>query len=72
MSLYKEWLQISENHENQQAEVKFWEEYLKVEASIYNKILIEKTKVVEGRLSDFFIGFLDGINESIVEELNLE
>ena len=82
MSLYKEWLQISENHENQQAEVKFWEEYLKVEASIYNKILIEKTKVVEGRLSDlavkydtnneFFMGFLDGINESIVEELNLE
>ncbi len=82
MSLYKEWLQISENHENQQAEVKFWEEYLKVEASIYNKILIEKTKVVEGKLSDlavkydtnneFFMGFLDGINESIVEELNLE
>ena len=30
---------LSDNHENQEAEVKFWEQYLKAEASIYNELL---------------------------------
>ena len=34
MSLYTEWRNLSDNHESQEAEVKFWEEYLKVEAGI--------------------------------------
>ena len=29
MSLYTEWRNLSDNHESQEAEVKFWEEYLK-------------------------------------------
>ena len=37
MSLYTEWRNLSDNHENQEAEVKFWEAYLQAEASIYNE-----------------------------------
>lgn len=29
MSLYTEWRNLSDNHESQEAEVKFWEAYLK-------------------------------------------
>ena len=42
MSLYTEWRNLSDNHESQEAEVKFWEEYLKAEASIYNELLNNK------------------------------
>lgn len=45
MSLYTEWRNLSDNHESQEAEVKFWEEYLKVEAGIYNEILNNKMDV---------------------------
>ena len=39
MSLLTEWRALSENLETQEAEIKFWEEYLKVEAGIYNELL---------------------------------
>ena len=39
MSLYTEWRNLSDNHESQEAEVKFWEAYLQAEASIYNELL---------------------------------
>ena len=42
MSLYTEWRNLSDNHENQEAEVKFWEAYLQAEASIYNELLNNK------------------------------
>ena len=29
MSLFTEWRSLSENHDSQEAEIKFWEEYLK-------------------------------------------
>ena len=71
MSLYTEWRNLSDNHENQEAEVKFWEEYLKVEAGIYNELLNNKVEVVEGKVSElaskyntsveYFMGFIDGI-----------
>lgn len=82
MSLYTEWRNLSDNHENQEAEVKFWEEYLKVEAGIYNEILNNKMDVVEGKVSElaekfgttneFFMGFIDGISESLKEDIVLE
>ena len=52
MSLYTEWRNLSDNHENQEAEVKFWEEYLKAEASIYNELLNNKQEVIEGKVSE--------------------
>lgn len=82
MSLLTTWRELSENLETQEAEIKFWEEYLKVEASIYNEILNTKTEVVEGTVKDlaakyntsveYFMGFIDGISESLKEDIALE
>ena len=47
MSLYTEWRNLSDNHENQEAEVKFWEAYLQAEASIYNELLKNKQEVIK-------------------------
>ncbi len=82
MNLLTQWRALSENFETQEAEIKFWEEYLKVEASIYNEILNNKVEVVEGKVSDlaakyntsveYFMGFIDGISESLKEDIVLE
>ncbi len=80
--LFENWKNISENHESEQAEVKFWEEFLKAETGIYNEVLNEKTQIIAGKVSElaekygttsvFFLGFLDGINESIELAQDLE
>ena len=82
MSLYTEWRNLSDNHENQEAEVKFWEAYLQAEASIYNELLNNKQEVIEGKVSElaakynvsveYFMGFIDGISESLKEDLTEE
>lgn len=82
MSLLTEWRALSENFETQEAEIKFWEEYLKVEAGIYNELLNNKVEVVEGKVADlaakyntsveYFMGFIDGISESLKEDIVLE
>ncbi|MCR8745821.1 SEC-C metal-binding domain-containing protein [Romboutsia lituseburensis] len=82
MSLYTEWRNLSDNHESQESEIKFWEDYLKVEAGIYNELLNKKQEIIEGKVSDlaasynasveYFMGFIDGISESLKEEITLE
>ena len=82
MSLYTEWRNLSDNHENQEAEVKFWEQYLKAEASIYNELLNNKQDVIEGKVSElaakynmsveYFMGFIDGISESLKQDITLD
>ena len=82
MSLYAEWRNLCDNHANNDEEIKFWENYLKSEAGIYNEILNNKTDVVEGTVAELaakygvsnelFMGFLDGISESLKEDLDLE
>lgn len=82
MSLYTEWRNLSDNHESQEEEVKFWEDYLKAEASIYNELLNNKQEVIEGVVSElaakhntsneYFMGFVDGISESLKEDIELE
>lgn len=82
MSLYTTWRSLSENHNSQEEEIKFWEEYLKKETEIYNEILNNKKDVIEGKVSDlaashnasveYFMGFIDGISESLKEEITLE
>ncbi len=83
MSLYADWMNLCDSQagDNEQ-EIKFWEEYLKAEAGIYNEILNNKTEVVEGVFSDlavkynvsneFFMGFMHGISESVKEEFDLD
>lgn len=80
--LFEEWKKISESPENEDAEIKFWEDFLRAETNIYSDILDNKTQVIAGKISDltknyntsaeFFMGFLDGINESIEMKQNLE
>ncbi|MDR0879577.1 MAG: SEC-C domain-containing protein [Clostridioides sp.] len=80
--LFKKWNEISEQHESQEEEVKFWEEYLKVESGIYSEILNNKTELVEGKLSElaekfgttneYFMGFIDGVSESLKEDIVLD
>lgn len=80
--LFEKWKSLSENHKNEEAEVKFWEEFLRAETTIYDEILREKTQLIAGKVSDlaskynttpeFFMGFLDGINESIEMAQDLE
>jgi len=82
MNLLTKWRELSENLETQEAEIKFWEEYLKVEASIYNELLNNKQEVIEGKVSElaakynvsveYFMGFIDGISESLKEDVVLE
>lgn len=82
MSLLTEWRSLSENLETQEAEIKFWEEYLKEEAAVYDELLNKKIEVIEGKVSDLaashnmsvehFMGFIDGISESLKEEVVLE
>ncbi|MEG0097733.1 MAG: hypothetical protein RR663_05195, partial [Cetobacterium sp.] len=74
MSLYTEWRNLSDNHESQEQEIAFWEDYLKAEAAIYNEILNNKMEVVEGTVvelaakfnttNEYIMGFIDGISES--------
>lgn len=80
--LFEKWKKASENHLDEQAEVKFWEEFLRAETGIYNDILSNKTQIIAGKVSDLaakyntdsqtFMGFLDGINESIEMAQDLE
>lgn len=82
MNLLTKWRNLSENLETQEQEIKFWEEYLKQEAAVYNEILNNKIEVVEGKVSElaashnmsveYFMGFIDGISESLKEEIALE
>lgn len=82
MSLYTEWRNLSDNHASQEEEIKFWEEYLKVEAGIYNEILNNKIETLEGTVAElaekfntsneYIMGFIDGISESVKEEIELE
>ena len=80
--LFQEWKNISENQASEEAEVKFWEEFLRAETYIYHDILNNKTQIVAGKVSDlaekyntspeYLMGFLDGINESIEMAQDLE
>ena len=36
--LFEKWRNLSENQENEEAEIKFWEEFLKAETSIENTV----------------------------------
>ncbi|OPJ55365.1 SEC-C metal-binding domain-containing protein [Alkalithermobacter paradoxus] len=82
MSLFESWRALCENHINEEMEMKFWEDYFKKETAIYRELLDKKIEVIEGKVSDLasshnvsseeFMGFLDGISESLKHEIKLE
>lgn len=82
MSLYKDWTDMVVDYVKNKGEAAFWKEYGEMEKKIYTSILANHKEVVKGKVEDlakeydtpinFFMGFLDGINESLVESLDIE
>jgi len=78
VSLYKQWTELIGNQTDDTFE-EFWNKYSSTEKRIYTDILRDKNPVIGGsfkELSDryeadpvIFMGFLDGINTSLREEL---
>lgn len=82
MSLYKNWTDMVIDFVKTRGEAAFWKEYGSIEKHIYTKTLAEHTDTISGSIKDlatkyetstiFFMGFLDGVNDSLVESLDLE
>ena len=82
MSLYSEWNTACEQEREDKEKQDFWDTYFAAETENYKKILANKDKAFEGKLSflaekfemnsTVFTGFLDGINTSLKNELNMD
>jgi preprotein translocase subunit SecA len=82
MSLYKQWTDMVVEYVKTRGEAAFWSEYGAIEKSIYSKVLANHKNEIKGTVTDlaseygttniFFMGFLDGINESLAENIDLE
>jgi preprotein translocase subunit SecA len=82
MSLYKEWTDMVVDYVKRRGESEFWKEYGEVEKRIYTKLLANHKEEVKGSVEDlakhfdvsniYFMGFTDGINDSLLEPVILE
>jgi uncharacterized protein YecA (UPF0149 family) len=83
MSLFENWRSTAYNSEQDEKEQKkFWEDYFEKEESVYEKLLSNPKEVVEGTVkelaekygldTEMFIGFMDGINDSLINQMELE
>lgn len=81
MTLYEEWDKKAYNPETQQEYDAFWGTYLEEEKNIYEEILKNKENKISTSIKEFaskfslpefkVVGFLDGINASLKEEIDL-
>ena len=82
MSLYKQWNDIAYQERTQEEYDAFWGEYLPAEQTVYVDLLTNYQTAAKGSVSDLaqkcgfdtttFVGFLDGINSSLKEAIDLE
>ncbi|MBN2221715.1 MAG: SEC-C domain-containing protein [Vallitaleaceae bacterium] len=82
MKLFEQWKEIAYKERSQEEYDAFWGEYLPAEQKVYVALLGDYTLSKKGKLSDLaaeldldvvtFAGFLDGINTSLVKEIELE
>lgn len=82
MSLYKDWTDMVVDYVKHRGETEFWKEYGAIEQRIYTRILAHYNNPLKGAIKDlaaefettseFFMGFIDGINDSLVEPFDLE
>jgi len=82
MSLYTNWTEMVVEFVKQRGETAFWQEYGTIEKNIYSKVLAEHKNEITGSINElskkydaspiYFMGFLDGINDSLFEPLDLE
>lgn len=79
MALLEKWQKIAYNEKTNKQELqKFWENYFLLEKGVYEKLLANPEEKVEGTVKELaekyglsvleMAGFLDGINESLIEE----
>lgn len=82
MSLYQEWENSIETIGTKEERNQYIKDYLEKEKIIYEQILENNIQNIKGELKELaqkygmtnieFTGFIDGINTSIKEEINLE
>ncbi len=82
MSLYETWQNMCNMPQTPEQQQAYWDEYFSAEAKNYEKILGDTSVKYSGTLSELaktfdmdepvFIGFIDGINTSLVTEYDLE
>jgi preprotein translocase subunit SecA len=82
MSLYKNWTDMVVEYVKEKGQDAFWKEYGAIEKNIYTEILTNPTTPVKGTFAEltkkfdtaneFFMGFVDGINDSLVQPYDLE
>lgn len=78
MALLENWQKIAYNEKTNKQELqRFWQRYFLVEKGVYEKLLTNPDEKVEGTVKELaekyelsildMTGFLDGINESLIE-----
>ena len=78
MALLENWQKIAYNEKTNEQELqRFWQRYFLVEKGVYEKLLVNPDEKVEGTVKELaekyelsildMTGFLDGINESLIE-----
>ncbi|MCR4694991.1 MAG: SEC-C domain-containing protein [Pseudobutyrivibrio sp.] len=83
MSLLEDWQKIAYNQNQSQADLqKFWQNYFTIEKGIYELLLNDPDTEVKGTVKELadtykidvmpMVGFLDGINDSLVEKNPIE
>ncbi len=83
MSLLEEWRSVAYNQEANKGEIqRFWQRYFLLEKGVYEKLLANPEEKVEGTVKELaekygitvmeMVGFLDGINESLIEANPIE
>lgn len=82
MSLYTQWTDMVVDYVKTKGENAFWAEYSKLEKSIYKDLLANHKEVKKTTINDlakeydstieFIMGFIDGINDSLNKQYDLE
>ena len=82
MSLLKHWEDIAYKERTQKEYDEFWNEYLAKERHIYEELLSNNNNTIKGRFSELaekfgmsnldFIGFMSGVNTSLVCAMEIE
>lgn len=82
MNLYDKWTNMVTEFVKTKGEIAFWDEYKIVELKIYTDILKNKEFSFKSSISDlsnkyeiseeFIVGFVDGINESLCTQIDIE
>lgn len=82
MSLYKQWTEMVVDYVKHKGEDAFWNEYSEMEEKIYSSLLAEHGNIRKATINElsaefkttieFVMGFVDGINDSLKEPMDLE